>query len=246
MPEVRCVIRYLAASIDPIQQTSSGNLWSHVDPEPFRTDDLRCGCFEFDPYLAVQCNAIQCNAGVYIEKNGACPYMRCGGHAHTTNMDAVSAGVACGCEFCWVCMQIIEPGKGHQCNTFKKTPGGRDSESREKKRRTQEEELNYLSHYYERYEHHHGSRKHLLRRESSTVPQPEIVSIHATRTANFQLEQFRFKSSRFVPLNSFSTAIAGILSATGRRNDVITITSARTAHSPLGSTQTICSMPVSY
>lgn len=86
--------------------------------------------------------------------------MRCGGHAHTQNMEAVNAGVACGCEFCWVCMEIIEPGKGHQCNSYRNK--GKMGNKKDQ-RRTKEDEIKYLSHYYERYEHHHGSRKYIDR-----------------------------------------------------------------------------------
>ena len=48
--------------------------------------------------------------GMPIEKNGACPVMRCGGHAHSTNQ----VKVGCGAEFCWICEEIISG--SHSCN----------------------------------------------------------------------------------------------------------------------------------
>jgi hypothetical protein len=108
--------------------------------------------------------------------------MRCGGHAHSSNMEAVNAGVACGCEFCWVCMGIIEPGKGHQCNSYrnsnKKKANGKDD------RQTKEEELKYLSHYYERYEHHQGSRKYIERDRQAQHNNKEALSVDSTLAAS--------------------------------------------------------------
>lgn len=103
--------------------------------------------------------------------------MRCGGHAHTSNMEAVNAGVACGCEFCWVCMEIIEPGKGHQCNSYRAT--GRKG-SKKDEQQTKEDDINYLSHYYERYEHHHGSRKYIDRDKQALECKYDDLSADST------------------------------------------------------------------
>lgn len=45
-------------------------------------------------------------------------------------------------------MEIIEPGKGHQCNSYRRNSqkaGSKKQDERQKK----EEEIKYLSHYYE-------------------------------------------------------------------------------------------------
>ena len=118
------------------------------------------------------------NCGAYIEKNGACPYMRCGGHAHSTNQESVSAGIACGVEFCWVCMEIIKPGESHRCNSFKGKKGTSKSDAAAK-----QSEIDYLSHYYERYEHHHGARKYTDRDRATQRENYSLLSTDSAASA---------------------------------------------------------------
>ena len=54
------------------------------------------------------------NCRMPLEKNGACPHMRCGGHSGW--QDRVKKGLACGTQFCWICEQIYPPNGGHRCN----------------------------------------------------------------------------------------------------------------------------------
>jgi hypothetical protein len=70
--------------------------------------------------------------------------MRCGGHGEWQKR--VKMGLACGCEFCWICEEIYVNGT-HRCNAVSGTKAGRKGGGKQG-------DFHYLAHYYKRFKHH--------------------------------------------------------------------------------------------
>jgi ariadne-1 len=108
-----------------------------------------------------------------IEKNGACPVMRCGGHAHTTGKVAVG----CGCEFCWVCEQVITG--GHSCNRVAAGAGAKGG-------KTDKDDFQYLGHYYRRYQHHDEGKNYDVKNRATqqanvTMLEDQMIGMEGSR-----------------------------------------------------------------
>ena len=85
-----------------------------------------------------------------LQSNPRCAH-HCGTEGgHGDYQKKVKMGLACGCEFCWICEKEYVNGS-HQCNSVRKEKG---AVSQGKKG-----DFQYLAHYYKRYKAHDDGKK---------------------------------------------------------------------------------------
>ena len=89
-----------------------------------------------------------------VQKAGACSHMVCGGYGgRAASAEAnIKRGVACGCEFCWICEKEYDTPGSHRCNGWVEPEGYTDFKATSGM--TAGANLPRFDHYFHRYEHH--------------------------------------------------------------------------------------------